>query len=305
MKHINWLYFFFILAIFTACEDVIDVETISAETQLVIDAWVTDESKPQTIKLTLTQPYFDQSTVKPAKGATVIVFSEDSIPYPFVDLKNDGNYVWQPTIAGQKILQVGKQYALYVKYEGEEYFSISKANRVPPIDSINYFKEKLPVAPSDGERQEGYQVDFFARDFKGNGDCYWVKAYRNDTLFNKPNQIITVYDASFSAGGSADGFLFILPIRAAVTPSLYKATDKVKVEVFSIPVEAFYFLQLVVATSQTGGIFATAPSNIPTNIQNLNEKSKKKVLGFFAVSAVSSLTTTIDPNKAIPKPSGR
>jgi Domain of unknown function (DUF4249) len=290
MKHINWLYFFFILAIFTACEDVIDVETISAETQLVIDAWVTDESKPQTIKLTLTQPYFDQSTVKPAKGATVIVFSEDSIPYPFVDLKNDGNYVWQPTIAGQKILQVGKQYALYVKYEGEEYFSISKANRVPPIDSINYFKEKLPVAPSDGERQEGYQVDFYARDYKGNGDCYWVKAYRNDTLFNKPNQIITVYDASFSA---------------AVTPSLYKATDKVKVEIFSIPVEAFYFLQLVVATSQTGGIFATAPSNIPTNIQNLNEKSKKKVLGFFAVSAVSSLTTTIDPNKAIPKPSGR
>ena len=305
MKHINWLYFFFILAIFTACEDVIEVETISAETQLVIDAWVTDESKPQTIKLTLTQPYFDQSAVKPAKGATVIVFSEDSIPYPFVDLKNDGNYVWQPTLAGQKILEVGKRYALYVKYEGEEYFSISKTNRVPPVDSINYFKEKFPFSPGDDLRQEGYQADFYARDFKGNGDCYWVKAYRNDTLFNKPNQIITVYDASFSAGGSADGFLFILPIRAAVSPDLYKANDKIKVEIFSIPEEAFYFLQLVAATSQNGGIFATAPSNIPTNIQNLNEKSKKKVLGFFAVSAVSSLTTTIDPTKAIPKPSGR
>ena len=304
MKNIQWFYFFLLILMGTACQDVIDLETEAGETQLVIDAWVTDESKAQTIKLSLTQPYFDRGGIVPAKGATVILFSQDSIPYPFIDLKNDGNYVWQPSVVGEKILEVGKQYALYVKYGAEEYFSISKVNRVPPLDSINYFKQKYPVAPTD-LRQEGYQVDFYARDPKGAGDCYWVRAYRNDTLFDKPSQILTVYDASFSPGGSADGLMFILPIRAGASPDLYNANDKVKVELYSIPQEAFFFLQLVRTESTNGGIFATVPTNIPTNIQPMDQNNKKQVLGFFAVSAVSSIETVVDGSKAIPKPSGR
>ena len=305
MKRLLWCYYCLNLGLGSACTDVIEIETEASETQLVIDAWVTDESKAQTIKLSLTQPYFDQGNIVPAIGATVIVFSEDSIPYPFVDLKNDGNYVWQPKIAGEKILTVGKQYALYVKYGEEEYFSISKVNRVPPIDSVNYFQQKYPVSPPDDLRQEGYQVDFYARDFAGEGDCYWVRAYRNDTLFDKPDQITIAYDGGFSPGGAADGLLFIIPIRAAASPDLYSANDKMKVELFSIPQEAFFFLQLVRTASTNGGIFATVPSNIPTNIQNLDQNNPKKVLGFFAVSAVSSLETIIDGRKAIPKPSGR
>lgn len=305
MQRINIFYLLALLLLGTACTDVIQIETEAGETQLVVDAWITDESKPQTIKLSLTQPYFDNGGIVPAKGATVIVFSQDSIPYTFSDLKNDGNYVWTPSTPGEKILTIGKQYALYVQYNGEEYFSTSKANRVPAIDSVNYFKQKYPVAPPDDLRQEGYQVDFYAKDPIGKGDCYWVRAYRNDTLFNKPDQISPVYDGSFSPGGSADGLLFILPIRAAASPDLYAANDKMKVELYSIPEEAFYFLQLVRTASTNGGIFATVPSNIPSNIRPLDENNKKQVLGFFAVSAVSSFETRIDESKAIPKPSGR
>jgi hypothetical protein len=290
----------------SACTDVIDVKTNQpTETQLSIDAWITDESKPQTIKLTLTQPYFDQGPTIPAKGGSVFVVSQDSIPYEFKDLKNDGTYVWQPATVGDKILTIGKQYLLYVKYEGEEYISISKVNRVPAVDSINYYKEELPFKPADNKRQVGYQADFYGRDFVGMNDCYWIRAYRNDTLFNKPSQISVAYDAGFSAGGAADGLLFILPLRASISPELYGAKDKVRVEVYSIPVEAFYFLQLVRQESSNGGIFATIPSNIPSNIQNRNTKSTKKPLGFFAVSAVSKLETVINPNKAIPKPPNR
>lgn len=304
MQRITFFYLFGLLLLSTACTDIIQIETEAGETQLVVDAWVTDESRSQTIKLSLTQPYFDRGGIVPAKGATVIVFSQDSIPYAFTDLKNDGNYVWTPATPGEKILTVGKQYALYVKYNGKEYFSISKANRVPPIDSVNYFQQKYPVAPSD-QRQEGYQLDFYARDPQGSGDCYWVRAYRNDTLFSKPSQILPVYDGSFSPGGSADGLLFILPIRAGATPDLYRANDKVKVELYSIPEEAFYFLQLVRTASSDGGIFATVPSNIPSNVRPLDQNNKEQVLGFFAVSVVSSFETVIDGSKAIPKPSGR
>jgi hypothetical protein len=306
MQRIQQLFSFFLLLLLaTACEDVIEIETRSSETQLVVDAWITDESKEQVVRLSLTQPYFDPGGIVPAKGATVIVFSQDSIPYEFKDLKNDGNYVWRPKTPGEKILQVGKQYALYVRYNNEEYFSLSKVNRVPPIDSINYFKQEYPFAPPNDLRQDGYQVDFYARDFPGPNDCYWIRAYRNDTLFNKPSQLTMAYDAGFSPGGAADGLMFILPLRASASPDLYKANDKMKIELYSIPIEAFYFLQLVRTESTSAGIFATAPSNIPTNIQNLDEKNKKKVLGFFAVSAVSSLEAVIDGTKAIPKPFGR
>jgi hypothetical protein len=299
------IFFFLLLAsVFFSCEDVIELETEAAPGQLAIDAWITDESKPQTVKLSLTQPYFDKNPIVPAKGATVFVVSEDSIPYAFRDLKNNGEYVWQPSFPGEKILTVGKQYLLYVQYDKQEYISISKVNRVPPIDSINYFKEKFPFTPPSG-RQEGFQADFYARDFKGEGDCYWIRTYRNDTLFNKPSQITVAYDAAFSPGGRADGLLFIIPLRASITPELYQENDEVKVELFSIPQEAFFFLQIVRTESTNGGIFATIPSNIPSNIRNRDEKSKIQPLGFFGVSAVSSMKVKIDPKKAIPKPMGR
>lgn len=288
-----------------SCEDVISIETNSnPTTQLSIDAWITDESKVQTVRLTLTQPYFDQTKPRPATGATVVLVDQDSTLYPFTE-KQPGEYVWTPSAAGQTLVQVGGQYALYVSYQGEEYVATSRVNRVPPIDSINYFKEKLPIAPPDDAPQEGYQADFYARDLVGPGDCYWIRAYRNDTLFNKPSQIQVAYDGGFSQGGAADGFLFILPLRASITPELYQANDRVRVELYSITLEAFYFLQIVRTESTNGGIFATVPGNIPSNFQNLNAQSQRKALGFFGTSAVSTFATTIDPNKAIPKPPSR
>jgi Domain of unknown function (DUF4249) len=282
-----------------SCTDVVEIDVKDGVSQLAIDALVNNKKETQTIKLTLTQGYFDNSTIKPALGATVFVFDEDSVAFQFKDLKNTGIYTYDAT--KKPLNKIGKQYALYVNYGGEEFVSLSKLNRVPKIDSINYEVDKFPVKPPSGP-QEGFQPQFYANDIKGEGDCYWIKGAKNGKYYSKADQISVAYDAGFSPGSKTDGLLFILPLRGSVSArELLSDKDTLKVDLFSITQEQFYYLQIVSQVSQAGSLFSTPLSNLPTNIVNRNEKSTKKALGFFGMSAVSSLETIIDKNKAKPK----
>jgi hypothetical protein len=281
-----------------SCTDVIDLSVKDGVSQLSVDALINNQAETQTIKLTLTQGYFDNSSVKPALGARVIVFDQDSVAHEFKDLKNNGIYTFDAT--QNPINKIGKQYALYINYAGEEYISVSKLNRVPTIDSISYAVEKLPIKPENGP-QEGFQPQFYANDFQGEGDCYWIKSAKNKKYFSKANQITVAYDAGFSPGSKTDGLLFILPIRTSVGRELYADKDTLKVDVYSITQEQFYYLQFVQQVSQDGSLFSTPLSNLPTNIVNRNSNSAKKAVGFFGLSAVSTSEVIIDKNKAKPK----
>ena len=299
MKHI----FFIILITFTSislisCEDVVDLEVQEGVSQLAVDALVNNKAEKQTVKLTLSQAYFDNTPVKPALGATVTVFDEDSVAHEFVDINKDGNYTYDGKT--KPLNKIGKQYVLYVKYDGEEYVSLSKLNRVPKIDSINYQVEKYPIKPDNGP-QEGFQPQFYAYDFQGEGDCYWIRGAKNNKYFSKSNQISVAYDAAFSPGAKTDGLLFILPIRQSIARELFSDKDTLQVDLYSITKEQFYYLQIVGQVSSNGGLFSTPLSNLPTNIINRNSQSSKKAIGFFGISAVSSMQTIIDKNKAKPK----
>lgn len=282
------------------CEDVIDLEVQDGVPQLVVDAWITNEAKVQEVRLSISQAYFDNSAPKPALNAEVVLFNQDSTAYTFLDPNKDGVYTFDAS--KNSPIKIGNQYALYIKYDGEEYYSISKVNRVPKIDSLTFEAFSLPIAPTDGSAKDGFIGEFYARDFEGENDTYWIKSYKNGKFRNAPSQITTAYDAGFSPRAKTDGLLFILPIRQSINDnSVSQDKDTLKVELLSITNEAFYYLQLVNQESTNGGIFATPPANIPTNIINLNANSLKKPLGFFGMSAVSSFQAIVDKNKARPK----
>ncbi|WP_337042939.1 DUF4249 domain-containing protein [Emticicia sp. 17c] len=292
------LFITFVSLLLVSCEDVVQIEVQDGVSQLSVDAVITNKAEPQTIKLSLSQAYFDNSPVKPALGASVIVFDEDSVAYEFVDVKNNGSYVYDAKT--RPLNKIGKQYALYVKYEGEEFVSLSKLNRVPKIDSIDYKVERFPIKPENGP-QEGFLPQFYATDFEGEGDCYWIKAAKNHKYFSKSSQISVAYDAGFSPGSKSDGLLFILPVRLSLGGELYSDKDTLTVDLHSITKEQFYYLQIVQQVSANGGLFSTPLSNLPTNIINRNAQSSKKAIGFFGISAVSSMEVVIDKNKAKPK----
>lgn len=305
MKATHKAFFLFLFATIslTSCEDVIDIQTRPGVEQLVVDAWITDEVKEQVVKLTLSQPYFDNSPPPPVLGATVIVFSEDSTAYTFIDEQRNGEYIYRPANNQPLLKHVGQRYALFISYGGEEYFSVSELKPVPQIDSVTYQVFTRPIV-TDTLPEQGFIAEFFANDFEQEGDTYWVRYRKNGELKNNPSDITISFDGGFTPGAPSNGLQFILPIRQSINDfgdALYQDGDSLEIELYAITPEAFFFLFQVRQESANAGIFATPPANIPTNIFNRNPASNKTAIGFFGVSSVSKFSTVIDQTKAKPE----
>ncbi|ADB41310.1 DUF4249 domain-containing protein [Spirosoma linguale] len=287
---------YFVLFLFLAgvialngCTTVIDAKLDTGPTQLSVDGTLTDLPGQQTIRLTQTAAYFDNSQPTPATSATVTVSDNTGKTYPFTDPDNDGYYVWQPS-AKDTLGRVGRTYQLTIAYQGETYQASTKMNRVPPIDSIIFVKRKL----SPFSKTEGYRAELYATDIAGATDYYRIRFSRNGELQNKPANIITSQDGGFrGATNVTDGLVFIAPIRRSVNPdSLYNMNDVVKVELQSITLAGFDFWQSLRTQITNGGLFATPSVNLPTNIINTNPNGRKAT-GFFITSAVRSKTVSV------------
>lgn len=311
-------FYLLVLVVFVlSCEDVIQPQLPDADAPLVVDAWLYRKAEPQTISITRANTYFNQDDPEGISGAVVNVYDTEDLENPIVfneDPENPGKYVWMPVDETDSFGTVGKTYALDIELNGEHFNSISTLNRVPKVDSITWRLE-----PGNAIVDDAYFGEFWARDFEGPGDTYWIKTWKNGEFLSKPLEIFIAYDAGFSEDGNADGFTFIQPIRDAINPfdedddeiflPPYKdprcgtedeleleELDSVYVEINSITYEAFFFLfQVQLQTNRPGGfgeLFATPLANVQSNI--FSEDSEQKVVGFFCTSAVSGLGRTFD-----------
>lgn len=297
MKYIN---LFLLLVALTSCEEIVNLPSPKSDNFFVVEASLTNQNAPQRVILTRSQDYFDQSSAPKISGAQVTV--SDTLGNQFTFKEKDassGIYVWEPSTQQPTIGKIGTTFTLNVTWQGEALTAKARMNRVPPIDSILYeFDEASGRQSSDNSPKEGYDAQFYARDVPGAGDCYRIKFYRNDKLFNEPDNLTLVYDAGFQKGAVTDGLMFIRPIRRSITPQLYVEKDKIRVEIWSITEDEFNFYSQARLELNNAGLFSRPAANIPTNIKNLNAASKLQGAGWFGVSAVSSFETIVDPNKA-------
>ena len=299
MKNSNYIFFLLSIAtiffLTTSCEEDISstVQLAEGPELVVIDAWINNKPEPQIINLTTTQTFFDNSGVVGISGAEVLVIGSSGEQFLFEEGQN-GEYIWTPA-AGETFGTIGEDYALAVTHNGITYASASSMNRVPPIDSITFRFEE-----ANAFLEDSYIASFWARDPEGTGDSYWIRTWRNEEFLGAPDQINVAFDAGFSQGGAVDGLIFITPIREGINAfededgvflSPYVPGDSIFVELHAIPNEAAFFLNEVrLQTDRPGGfaeLFAAPLSNVPTNI--FASDGETEVLGFFTVSAVSSL----------------
>jgi hypothetical protein len=301
MKNFLKISFFVTLGcFFSACEDVISVKLDQGVPQMVVDAFINDLPQTQTIKLSLSGKYFDQSLPTPIPNAAVKVinhgtdstFNQILAEYVFVHSQNGNyNYAFDST---NRLGKVGDYFSLEIVTEKGKYSSKSRMNRVPALDSLVFLDKK--TVPYNFEN--GFVAQFWATDFEGIGDTYWVKTFKNNRYIDDPEYINAVYDAAFDGGSLSDGLTFIFPIRFIrinyVDPKNpengpYQPGDTVRVEIHSIPNEVHRFLRQAAEQLTNGGLFATPPYNVLTNIESQGEKA----LGIFCVSSVSWLQNSL------------
>ena len=286
--------------LFPGCEDVIEVSTQDAEAELVVDAWLTNQSQVQEIHLSRSQPYFDNQRPTGINNAVVELASSGGQSWVF-EGQGAGVYSWTPN-PGQQLGAIGDTFFLEINWEGQTYTSVSVLNRVPAIDSIAYeFREDELFGP------DGIYAEVYARDFVGRGDTYWIKTFKNGVYLNKPAELNIAFDAGFDPGSRIDGLIFIPPIRELINRvpdpdgeeddidvPPYDIGDSIRVEIHSLNLDAFRFLETARDQMRNGEntIFAIPIANTRGNVFNL--QTREAVLGIFCVSAVSSLEIEVE-----------
>jgi len=231
-------------------------------------------------------------------GAEVYLTDEDGNRYDFEESAE--GYVWGDSLS-TSFLQVGTSYQLNVSIDGIRFSGTSAMNPVPPVDSITFKYQEGDFSVAE----DYYLAEVVATDLAGAGNTYWIKAWKNGLYLNKASEINIAYDAGFSVGGNIDGQVFIQPIQELINPfdtdetgealiePPYSIGDTIYVEIHSISESAFYFLNEVkIQTVRSGGfgaLFAPPFSNVSTNLMNEDVNSAIHPVGFFNVSAISSL----------------
>ena len=289
----------FLLLILISCEDIITPELPTNDPILVVDAWLNNLNEQQKIILSSTQDYLDSTSSPSVSGAIVQVSDDQGNVFDFVE-SVPGEYVWLPTILKNNLGDVGSSYTLNIQHDGKEIIAQSTMNRTSTIDSINFVRGQFP--------EGSYYAEFWSREEAGIGDAYWIKSYVNGIYQNGLDDIITCIDAGASSEGAViDGIPFIPPIRRGITRfetdddgdfiSPFNEGDSLYVEIHSVTYEAFDFLNKTsIQINRPGGfgeLFAVSLSNVPTNLQVVND-NRFPVVGFFNISAVHGMGNTLD-----------
>ena len=288
--------------ILISCEDIITPELPTNDPILVVDAWLNNLNEEQKIILSSTQDYLDSTSSPSVSGAIVQVSDNLGNVFDFIE-SVPGEYVWQPSILKNNLGDVGSSYTLNIQHDGKEIIAQSTMNRTSTIDSVNFVRGQFP--------EGSYYAEFWSREEAGIGDAYWIKSYVNGIYQNGLDDIITCIDAGASSEGAViDGIPFIPPIRRGITRfetdddgdfiSPFNKGDSIYVEIHSVTYEAFDFLNKTsIQINRPGGfgeLFAVSLSNVPTNLQVVND-NRFPVVGFFNISAVHGMGNTLDEDE--------
>jgi len=272
-----YIYFLF-LAVFTACEETIELDPDQTEPVTVIEGTITNREQYHFIRVTQTIDFYAEGQPTPVTNALVRVTDNEGNVFdyehnPAGEEGGNGYYVSSTPFAGE----IGRSYSLSVSFDGLEYEASDELLPVTAIDSLEVELDEDEFAdPEDPEYY--YEVLFYAKEPQDREDYYLFKFYRNDSLILDSETDIYI----------ADDEVLAEEINGIPTAGFYKLGDVAVVEMYSISHNAFlYYNDLLNLLNSDGGMFSPPPVNPRNNISN-------GAMGFFQTSAIASDTVKIE-----------
>jgi len=274
----------------SSCQDVIQVKLDEGSKLYVIDAFVNNLRTTQSVKVLTNDTYFSNREAPPVTNASVVLKDlTANKQYQFV-YSDKGNYIFN-ILLNDTISKIDHQYELNVTIDGVVYTSLTTQKRAAKIDSIS---AEFVEAGGFGPSQPAYFCTMYAKDRTDNNpDYYWIKTFRNDTLFAGSGDIDVNIDGTGGVvtGLNVDSTDFTPPTTFLGFKS-YQSGNTCKAEIHSVSRATYFFLVQAVAQINNGGLFAITPENVKTNIITPND-AKTKAIGWFNMASVASLTKVI------------
>jgi hypothetical protein len=281
MKLTKILFIPFIL-LFTSCEDVVQIKLDEGSKLYVIDAFVNNLRNDQLVRITTNDSYFSNREAPGVENAIVTLTDLNTyVSYSF-NHTTKGKYVYALGTA-DTIGRVGHKYLLRVTINGDTYTSIAEQKRLAAVDSISAVVDESPNAPTGPNKR--FTCLLFARDKADNvADYYWIRTYRNDTLFNEPGDLnINIDGTGGVVNDSPVDTIDFTPPSTFLGFKSYRANDVCKVEVHAVTRDTYFFFFQAIAQINNGGLFATTPENVKTNIST-PDGAKLRSIGWFSMS---------------------
>lgn len=303
-----------------ACVDVFDPKLTGGVPSIVFEGTLTDKPGPHFFVLSFTAGYNSSESVfdKYVNAAKVWITDAKNIRTDLTDL-NRGQFSTPDGFRGQ----IGNAYTLHVRTsDGVEYSSNAETMRLsPPIDKI--YSEYKPTTTSRPKYRGNFNIYVDTKDPATEGDYYrwnWKNYQKASSceLYTVPrtDPPVRYYRKCCSDCWNITECLGCVTVasdklvngRTLAKQNIgqipYDDTTPyyLLVEQLSLSKEAYSFWSNVAAqSSNSGGIFDTAPAKIKGNIQNMTDATKP-MLGYFQVSAVSQKVAFIQRNNVVLAP---
>ena len=248
-----------------ACEKVIEFDLKDSEEALVIEATMSNDKLPFTVRVSKTTPYFGNQKSNPVSGAIVSGRSEKG-KVKYFDETSPGVYTLDNIVA-----LPGYWYIIDVEYEGIAYSARSYLHETVQIAEVgfSYFN-------GYGIFDSGYKVNTYIRDPVNADNYYRLKYFVNGQPATNSRGITLYSDQLFN--GKATG----LTQRSIV----FQETDILTIELQSIDKAAYDYFSTLENISWSDIEQSATPANPISNFNN-------GALGYFSAYSYDRKTLII------------